>query len=129
MSARSVLCRVGLHRDRRERLRTGEWVYRCRRCDRLQGRHPVFALMGPGARSGGGLYITAAVPVRHRSTTGQSLVGLAGSSRADRSLARSAPPNPCPPERSVARLIAMVLDDRVRQGYGRAGSSTEMRPL
>lgn len=55
MTAQGVLCRVGLHRDRRERLKSGEWVYRCRRCDRVQGRRPLFTLMAPGARSGGGL--------------------------------------------------------------------------
>ena len=47
-----VLCRVGLHRDRRVRLRSGEQVYRCLRCERVSGKGPLITLMGG---EGGGL--------------------------------------------------------------------------
>ena len=53
MARRPLLCRLRLHRDRRVRSHDKDWVYRCRRCGRVQGRGPVFTLMGPGARGGG----------------------------------------------------------------------------
>ena len=47
-----LLCRVGLHRDRRVRLQSGERVYRCLRCERVSGQGPLITLMGA---EGGGL--------------------------------------------------------------------------
>lgn len=47
-----MLCRVGVHRDRRVRLPGGERVYRCQRCQQVSGARPLITLMGV---DGGGL--------------------------------------------------------------------------
>jgi hypothetical protein len=47
MGVTRLLCRIGLHRDRRVRSQ-GEWVYRCRRCGRDKSQGPLITLMGAG---------------------------------------------------------------------------------